>query len=262
MNLEVIISTMNNNPRELVKKMNISSNAIIINQCNETSYEEFIYNNHSIRVYNFNEKGIGLSRNNGIMRTNADIVLFADDDEVLVDNYSEIIINEFNKNNKADFIVFDVTSKNNSDRSEKSIESNGRVRFYNCLKYGAVRFAIKTKKMKEKNIFFSTIFGGGAIYGSGEDSLFIYEAIKKGLKVFKNTNVIANVDMSNSTWFNGYNEKYYHDKGALFCCLPSKFNKLFLLIDIIKNHKTSKNISLKKKIKLVLNGYNEIKKGN
>ena len=79
---------MNNNPRELVKKMNISSNAIIINQCSETSYEEFIYNNHSIKVYNFNEKGIGLSRNNGIMRTNADIVLFADDDEVLVDNYS------------------------------------------------------------------------------------------------------------------------------------------------------------------------------
>ncbi len=53
------------------------------------------------------------------------------------------------------------------------------------------------------------------MYSWGEDTLFLKELIEKGLKLYKSPIRIASVDMSDSTWFKGYNEKYFKDKGHL-----------------------------------------------
>ena len=48
--IEVAVSTMNlNDPIEFVKNMNIQTDAIIINQCMENTYNEFYYNKNKIR---------------------------------------------------------------------------------------------------------------------------------------------------------------------------------------------------------------------
>ena len=39
----------------------------------------------------FTERGVGLSRNNALMRASADICLFADDDIIYENNYKEIL---------------------------------------------------------------------------------------------------------------------------------------------------------------------------
>ena len=47
-----------------------------------------------------------------------------------------------------------------------------------------------------------------------------------GLKIFTIPKTIAAISFSNSTWFNGYDKKYYEDTGALFgkcfgkCAVP------------------------------------------
>ena len=48
----------------------------------------------------------------------------------------------------------------------------------------AERFALRTAKMHEKNLTYSLLFGGGAKYANGEDSLFIHDCLKAGLKVY------------------------------------------------------------------------------
>jgi len=260
MKLEVLVSTVNGNPRELVKKMNIDSDAIIINQCDTTSYEEFNYNNHLIKVFAFNERGIGISRNNALMRSTADIIIFADDDEIFSDDYEKTIINEFKKNQKADFIVFDILTFGNKKRRYDKINKIKRIHWYNCLKYGAVRFAVKRESLIRKNIYFSLLFGGGAQYGSGEDSLFIFDCIKEKMNVFSNPYIIAKVDMSNSTWFDGYNEKYYRDKGALFSAMKDKKSFLYLIAIILKNNRIDKNNRFLWKLKKALDGYFEFGK--
>ena len=263
MTLEVLVATVNcDNPKQLVKKMNINSNAIIINQCDKNSYEELKINDNLIKVYNFNERGVGLSRNNALMRANSDIVLFADDDEVLVDNYEKIIINEFKKNKKADFIVFDIETFGNNERTYKKINKEKKLHWYNCLKYGAVRFAVKLQKLRINNISFSLLFGGGCKYSSGEDSLFIYDCIKRNIKTYQNTNIIAKVDMSDSSWFKGFTEKFYKDKGALFSALNSHLNFIYLLIIILKNSKNDKNNKLLWKIKNAIIGFKLFKTNN
>ena len=95
MKIEVLASVMNKSNHDILKQMNLKTDAIIINQSNCFNYEEIMYNNNNIRFISFNEKGVGLSRNNALMRSNADIVVFADEDETFVDDYEKIIKYEF-----------------------------------------------------------------------------------------------------------------------------------------------------------------------
>ncbi len=264
MNVEVLVSAVDcSDVRQLIKKMNIQTDAIIVNQCNHIGYDEIKFKNKKIKFYSFSERGVGLSRNNALMRATGDIVLFADDDEVLEDNYEEKIISEFEKNNKADMIVFDIFTINKINRgSNFNIKGKKRVHKYNCLRYGAVRFALKLNVVRKNNIYFSLLFGGGCKYGSGEDSLFIYECIEKKLNIYTSSKIICKVDFSNSSWFKGYNEKYYLDKGALFYQLHGKFALLFSIIYLIRHRSETTDLKNNQRIKLFKKGIKQMKSGD
>lgn len=90
------------------------------------------------------------------------------------------------------------------------------------MRYGTARIAVRVKRIQEKNIAFSLLFGGGAKYGSGEDTLFLHDCIRSGLKLVGVPVTLAKVDDSESTWFHGYDQKFYTDKGALFSALYGK----------------------------------------
>ena len=236
MKLQVLVSAMNiKNIKEFISDINLKTSAIIINQCDKNFYEEY----DNIKIYSFNEKGVGLSRNSALMRSNGDIVLIADDDVRYVDNYEEIIIEEFKRNPKADMIVFNLQSEN-KERPLYDIKKVIKLSRFNCLKYGACRYAIKLDKLKEKNIYFSLLFGGGAKYGSGEDSIFIHDCVKKGLKVYTSTKLIACVKQDTSTWFNGYNSKFFYDKGYLYKNLYGRLRYLMSLQFLIRHYKITK----------------------
>lgn len=258
MKVEVLVSTVNANVQELVKKMKIDSDAIIINQCDKYAYEELKLKDYTIKVFHCNERGVGLSRNTALERATADIVLFADDDEILVDNYEKLIIEEFNKNKKITMLVFNINSING--KKTYMHKNNLRLHKFNSLKYGTVRLAVKLNEIRKNNICFSLLFGGGAKYGSGEDSIFIYDCLKNKLKIYTSDKIIANVNFETSSWFAGYNEKYYFDKGALFYCLHKKNAILFMFIYIIR-HKNENNMKFFKKYKILKKGYLEMKKG-
>jgi len=242
MNLEVLVSTMNQIDNSLVNKMNIQSDAIFINQCDRNDYEEQKINNNEIKLYSFNERGVGLSRNNALMRGTADICLFADDDVVYEDDYKEKIIKAFEENPKADIIVFNVTSTN-TERPEYIISKYRRVRFYNCMRYGTFRIAARVDRIKSSNTYFSLLFGGGAKYGSGEDTLFLTESLKKGLRIYASPTQIGTVTHSDSTWFKGYTEKFFKDKGALFYSISKFWSRALCFQFAIRRRKIFENNS-------------------
>ncbi|WP_461205040.1 glycosyltransferase family A protein [Clostridium sp. DL1XJH146] len=236
MNLQVLLSIMNRDDFTIVEKMNIQSKAIVINQCDKNQFEKLRYKGNSIEFISLAERGVGLSRNNALMRATEDICLFADDDIVYVDGYKDIVINAFQNNPKADFIVFNVPSKNPDDPSS-IIKRKNRVRFFTCQRYGTFQMAVKTKKIREKNIYFSLLFGGGAKYSAGEDSIFITECIKKKLKVYAEPTIIGTVSQQESTWFKGYTDKFFLDRGALFHCLWKKWAWILCLQFAIRHRK-------------------------
>lgn len=53
------------------------------------------------------------------------------------------------------------------------------------------------------------MFGSGSEYSCGEDTIFMKELMDKGFRIYKSPLKIAKIDMSGSTWFSGYNEKFF-----------------------------------------------------
>lgn len=259
MKLQVLVSTMHQYDHKLLEKMNIQSDAIIINQCDRNEFEEFSYKDHNIRVLSMAERGVGLSRNTALMRAEADICLFADDDVEYMDGYRECVIKVFKDNPKIDVVVFNIESTN-PDRKEYMNINKKRIRFYNCLRYGTFRIAVRTSSIRKANINFSLLFGGGAKYGSGEDSLFIMECIKKGLCVYAYPDKIGNVTHSESTWFNGYTEKFFIDKGALFASISKIWAELLCLQFVLRRREMFKQeVKGIEAFKLMMKGIREIK---
>jgi len=80
MKIQVLVAAMNQTDHSLLEHMNIKSDAIIGNQCAYNNVEHFEWNGHDITYLNFAEKGVGLNRNNALMRAEAEVCLFADDD--------------------------------------------------------------------------------------------------------------------------------------------------------------------------------------
>ena len=140
MKIQVLVATMYQKNHTLLKKMNIKSNAIIGNQCNCNGVEKFKYNEHDITYLNFNEKGVGLNRNNALMRATGDICLFADDDMIYKDNYVEIVEKAFNENPKADVLIFNLIEKN---PRRYIIKKKCKINYFNYMRYGTARIAVR-----------------------------------------------------------------------------------------------------------------------
>ena len=259
MTIETIISTMHQNDYALLERMNICTDAIVINQCDKNSFIVFDYRGHLIKWVSTTDRGIGKSRNLGIIYSSADILLFADDDIVYVDNYPDLVLNAFS-DSKIDMVMFNLVSQN-PDRPEILTKKDYKLKWTNCLKFGAFRIAIKRKTIEKNNVFFSLLFGGGSKYQNGEDNIFITHNLFKGAYGLASSLTIGTVEQKQSTWFKGYDETYYHDRGALMTALYGR-KSLFIipLYEVLKSR--NKKIPLFRRIKLEFIGRKDFLKHN
>lgn len=237
MKLEVLIPTMNlQDGKDLFKKMNLQSDTIICNQSKSESMisgDTFAINGSRIRIYNWNERGVGLNRNNALMRSENDYCILADDDLIFVDDYPNIVKENIKKYPDADVLIFNL----DEDIPKRFVtKKDFKVKKHNFMRFGAARIVVKRTSILKNNIFFSLVFGGGTEYGSGEDSIFLQDCLKKGLNVIAVTDHIAKLtDERPSTWFDGYNEKFFFDKGALYAAMYPKFARLICLQFLIRH---------------------------
>ncbi len=237
MTLQLLVSCVGQDVHALCGQMNIGSDAIIVNQRSEYAEEVFNHNGHIIKALSMNEKGVGLSRTTALQRATSDIVLFSDEDIVYTDDYEQLVLNEFGKNPNIDMILFNV--KVVEERRTYWTDAPHRVHLWNCGRYPAYSIAVRTKRLHELNITYHLWFGGGAIYSNGEDSLFISEAIKKGMKLLAVPVVIGEEkpreNGGTSTWFNGYDEKFFYDRGVLYHYLYGALAPVMTLRFLLKN---------------------------
>lgn len=234
MNVQLIVAAMHQKDDSLIKKMNIQTEAVVGNQCDECSNIEYRFNGHKILYCNRNDRGVGLNRNTALFYSTEDILTFADEDMVFVDGYESIIKNAFAELPNADAIIFNTVMF--PEKSNRRIATKiKRVRFFNALSYGASRISVKATALRRENITFHTCFGGGTRYSCGEDTIFITDLLKHKLKIYVYPITVAYVNSSSSTWFSGYTDKYLHDKGALFAAISKVFAKPLCLQDLIRH---------------------------
>lgn len=235
MNVQVLVATMHQQDHSLLEKMNIRSDAVIANQCDRDSIENFEWNGHKIRYLNFAERGVGLNRNNALMRADGDICLFADDDMIYTDDYVEVVTSAFEQHPDADVLVFNL---HEPVQTRCVIEKVSKVGYLNFLRYGTARVAVRRESVRKHGIYFNQCFGGGTEHCHGEDNLFLADCLKKGLKVYAIPAFIATLtEERESSWNAGYDEKYLRDQGVLYRTMSRKYWRLLCLQDALRHYK-------------------------
>ena len=260
MRLQVLISTMNQTDYSLLERMNIQTDAVIVNQADRNSVEEFEYGNNKIKWINMSARGVGLSRNTALMNASADIVLFADDDVVYCNQYGIGVLQAFSDKDDADVICFNINLVNSNKNigGHRNNTCEKRLRVYNSMRYGACLIAARRKVLLRERINFSLLFGGGAEFNSGEDSIFIKDCLDAGLHLYSATFFLGDVDDSKSSWYTGINDRFFIERGMT---LSSAFPKLYLLIFVYyscKLKKLDRKYSVNKIFSLMLKGKKEI----
>lgn len=234
MNIQVLVATMKQPKGDysLLNKMNMQTDAIVCNQCERNEFEEFIWKGHNIQWLSFAESGVGLNRNNALMRATGDIVLFADDDMVYKDGFPNLVREAFKVHSIADLIAFNIGDPTQTRKIIPKVEKVGR---HNYLRYGTTRIAVKLSPVKQNGIYFNQCFGGGTEHCHGEDNLFLTACLDKGLKIYAVPVVIAELtEERESSWNTGYDEKYLRDQGVLYKTISRRWWKLLCLQDAIR----------------------------
>ena len=214
MSVQLLISCVDKNIPELVQKLQLESPAVIVNQCSEEKEEHLQVSGFPVDIYYKKERGVGRSRNLALSKADKDICLFGDEDIVYVRGYEALIEAEFAAHPEADGIMFQVEVT--PERKTYQNDAWGKVNLWNCGRYPAYSMAFRREKLQATGVKFSLLFGGGAPYSNGEDSLFIRQLIKAGMKIYKSPVCIGEEIPRPSTWFTGYHEKFIFDRGVLY----------------------------------------------
>lgn len=239
LNLEVLVSTMHQTNYDLHEKMNIQSDAVIVNQCNSNDYKEFDYKNHKIRWINNEARGLSRSRNDAIAKAKADICILADDDLEYVDQYKELILEQFRKHPEADIIAFQVEGIEGKFKEYKNYSYT--VNYLTSMKLASVEIAFRLDRIRKIGVSFNELFGAGSKYFMGEESIFLFNCLYHGFNIVYVPIKIANLHLGNSTWFNGYNKEYFMSKGAAFTAMSKRYTNLLIIQFAIRRYKLFKN---------------------
>ena len=213
MQVEILVATMYRDDFDFLNSMNLWGSVIVMNQCNSNGFQKIIGESYDAKIINTKQRGLSNSRNEAIMHAKGDIILTADDDIVYLPDAKNKIINAFSNYPKADIIAFNIERKNSEERGSGKKNLIWRKAPSNRY-YSSVSLAYKLSSLRKANLSFSTLFGAGGKYLSGEESLLLREARKKGLVIMESPEYIAEVDFSESSWFSGYDERFFFDKGA------------------------------------------------
>ena len=222
--IEFVIATTGQKDLNFAKEMNLHVPTVITNQCSK--YQ--IIQEDNIVMVSTPTRGVGVNRNIGINLTDAEYAFIVDDDMVFYDNAIDILNQALEEHSDADVIIFGFDYVKDSKIVRKRMQKSERVKLHNCLNYGICCALVKVASIRQKNISFTTLFGGGCLYGSGEDSLFYLECVRKKLKIYTYAESVGMNQYRESTWFKGYNDKFFYDKGAWIACAFPKIK--FLMI--------------------------------
>ena len=211
MKIEILLSCMNQKDFSITEKMNLTTDILIVNQCNENKYEERVINGKKQRMIYTTQRGLSQSRNELLNNMEGDIGIICDDDVIYEKDYETKIKKAYLEMKDADIVIFNIKALNNK-RELYTIKNKIKAPKYR--NYSSVRITFKKNSLYNNNLWFNRNFGAGSKYSSGEESLLLRKANKKKLKIYEYPEMIADVDFSNSSWFQGYTEKFFFDKGA------------------------------------------------
>lgn len=234
MSLQVLISTMHQTNRCLIEKIGLESDAVVVNQCDTNSRQEFNFNGFNILWINSTQRGLSRSRNLALTNAKADLCLLVDDDEELRSGYCKTIRDSFARHPDISLIGFQVQGIESTFKEYSDSETN--VGFVRSMRMASVEIAFRRKDLCDNNVTFNENIGAGTRYKMGEENALLFDCLSKGLKIYYIPIEIGQVHIGESTWFEGFNKDYFHARGAVFTAMSKRWSPFLILQFAIRKY--------------------------
>ncbi len=256
MKLDVLLSCMHQTDTSLVSKTGIIGNAVIINQCDRNDITSIYTENGVVEIISTTTRGLTKSRNMAIARSQGDVCVLCDDDEILVDNYQKIILEAFEAVPDADVIAFDLANHNCSLRKKRQ-----RLKFPKTMKICSCQISFRRSSIVNKGIKFDELLGAGTGNGAEEELKFLLDCQKAKLKIYYVPQVIATLSNDKSTWFTGFDKSFFENRGATTrYILGYLISSMYAVYYVLRKRKMyNTQVSVKDAFKSIFKGIRENK---
>lgn len=242
MRVQVLMSTMNLKKEndlpigvnELIKtKVKCS----IINQCPNANASFFI-NKPDIAIHSISQTGLSKSRNQNLSHLREQIGLISDQDIRYKKGFEQVIENAFHENQEADIIAFQI--ENEQGGLYKNYRKNAKwLNQRDIMRVSSVEIAFKAKSIKNNNLNFDENFGLGSTFPTGEETIFLSDALKKRLKIrYVPQPIVVHSNNSSGGQFMN-NESLIRAKGAMFYRIFGVSAYAISILFAIKKYKMS-----------------------
>lgn len=219
MNLEVLISCMNQQDMRIAEQTGIQTDALIINQCPQAEYSDDASSDRNtisvqnsshvnIRMLNTNTRGLSNSRNLAIQHASGDVCLLCDDDEQLDSSYEDTILKAYEALPDADIICFRI-----SNQPSRLKQETQRLTKWTAMRIASWQITFRRESILKSGIRFDEDMGAGTGNGGGEEVKFLRDCIKAGLKAYYVPKSIGTVAQTESTWFKGFDRDFFYKRG-------------------------------------------------
>jgi glycosyltransferase involved in cell wall biosynthesis len=244
--LDILVATCDKSIdeiKDIVERGNYADHVIVGDQNGTTGHVSFVSSKGiNVDVYYFNDKGVSKNRNRLFDLSSARFVTFCDDDMSFTNGYERKICQAFLRYKKADVIRFNCLS-NNPKRPIRQVKKEGRVGFSELKTFGVWCEIFRSDFLRENNIRFDEKVGPGSLIISGEDVIFNHLVSRSSRFIYQAKSCIALVNQTNSTWFKGYDERYFMATGYVYSSIFGINARLFFALHRLKHKSEYRGIS-------------------
>ena len=175
------------------------------------------------------ERGVSRSRNRAIDLASAEICLLGDDDQVYVPDVCDRVEDAFVRFPEADIITFmEKTAPDGVLR--KSYPRRTRPHsLISIWKVRAPEIAFRLSRVREVVLYFDEAFGYGSRYIANEESIFLADALRKGLKLIFVPDLISFHPMNSAASRGATDTNLMYSKGAAMKRIYGKLAPLFII---------------------------------
>lgn len=209
MKLEILLSCMFQQDESIIKNSAITGNVLVVNQCDREGERLFSTERGKARWIDSKSRGLTVSRNLALDRATGDVCLLCDDDEVFCPDYEAKILNAYQKLPQADVIVFKMVNMPTAFPDKIM-----RLRFPGTLRVSSWQISFRPARLRETGVRFDELLGAGTGNGAEEELKFLTDCERVGLNIYYVPEEIASVAQTQSTWFEGFNETFFYNRGA------------------------------------------------
>lgn len=215
--VQVLVTTMNQLDDRKYEEMNLQTDAVIANQADFESCEIRYHGDCVVNFVSTKTKGLSKNRNIAIenISSDAEYIVFSDDDLILRKGYEDIILNAFAEHPDVDAMHFNLCCVGGRKMYMKQSEKYHLANRREVGSWGVCGLAIKKSVLTDHHLCFNERFGSGTDNYCGEDTIFLQELFKQKIKIGCMPIAIADIDQSKSTWFEGFDSKYFTTAGAV-----------------------------------------------